>query len=145
MRFLGLFLCLLLTPSLAAASGLFDAPDGKLAAAGWAGFLDMKFMVDSLGALLLATALGAVIGFHPMTPRTGDTLTEADMPKVYIMYAFVAAVIGGTVREFGMVIGVVVFGVGGRKRLPPGPCPAPRARPLIAAALPRAGAGPGLP
>src|SRR5258706_9324163 len=116
MRFLGLFLCLLLTPSLAAAAGLFDAPDGKLAAAGWAGFLDMKFMAESLGALLLATALGAVIGFHPMTPRTVDTLTEADMPKVYIMYAFVAAVIGVTVREFGMVIGVVVFGIGGLMR-----------------------------
>jgi hypothetical protein len=35
------------------------------------------------------------------------------MPKVYIMYAFVGAVIGVTVREFGMVIGVVVFGIGG--------------------------------
>ena len=35
------------------------------------------------------------------------------MPKVYIMYAFIGAVIGVTVREFGMVIGVVVFGIGG--------------------------------
>src|SRR5258707_3610439 len=96
MRFLGLFLCLLLTPSLAAASGLFDAPDGKLAAAGWAGFLDMKFMAESLGALLLATALGAVIGFHPMTPRTVDTLTDADLPKGAIMDAFVAGPICGT-------------------------------------------------
>jgi hypothetical protein len=115
MRLLGLFLVLLLAPGVAAANapGLFDGPNGQLAAAGWAGFLDMHFMADSLGALLLATALGAVIGYHPMTPRTVDTLHEADMPKVYIMYAFIGAVIGVTVREFGMVIGVVVFGIGG--------------------------------
>jgi hypothetical protein len=118
MKFLGLFLSLLLAPSLASAAsqGLFDAPAGQLPSVGWAGFLDMKFMVESLGALLLATALGALIGYHPMTPRTVDTLTEADMPKVYIMYAFVGAVIGVTVREFGMVIGVVVFGIGGLMR-----------------------------
>ena len=70
-------------------------------------------MIDSLGALLLATVLAALIGYHPMTPRTVDTLSEADMPKVHIMYAFVAAVIGLAVREFGMVIGFVVFGIGG--------------------------------
>jgi hypothetical protein len=29
------------------------------------------------------------------------------------MYAFIGAIIGVTVREFGMVIGVVVFGIGG--------------------------------
>lgn len=110
--FLGL---LLLVPqaALAQAQGLFDGPRGQLAAAGWAGFLDMHFMADSLGALALAAVLGALIGYHPMTPRTVDTLREADLPKVYILYAFVGAVIGVTVREFGMVIGVVVFGIGG--------------------------------
>jgi hypothetical protein len=118
MRFLGIFLTLLLAPSLASAQaqGLFDGVAGQLPAAGWAGFLDMKFMANSLGALLLATVLGALIGYHPMTPRTVDTLTEADMPKVYVMYAFVSAVIGVTVHEFGMVIGVVVFGIGGLMR-----------------------------
>jgi len=96
------------------AQALFDGGDtGKLPAAGWAGFLDMKFMTDSLGAMALATLLGAIVGYHPTTPRTVDTLTEADLPKVHIMYAFIGAIIGVTVREFGMVIGVVVFGIGG--------------------------------
>jgi hypothetical protein len=112
-----LFLSLLLAPGVASAQargqGLFDAPQGPLAAVGWAGFLDMHFMADSLAALLLAIVLGAVIGYHPTTSRTVDQLHEADMPKVYIMYAFIGAVIGVTVREFGMVIGVVVFGIGG--------------------------------
>ena len=93
--------------------GLFDVPDGQIAAPGWAGFQNVNFMVNALGELLLASALGAVIGFHPTTARTVDRLHEADMPKVYVLYAFIGAVIGLTVREFGMVVGVVVFGIGG--------------------------------
>ena len=104
-----------LAPSLALAKTamLFDAPQGQLAAVGWAGFLDLHFIADSFAALLLAIVLGAVIGYHPTSPRTVDRLREADRPKVYVMYAFIGAVIGVTVREFGMVIGVVVFGIGG--------------------------------
>ena len=115
MKALGLYLSLLLTPGVASAQaqGMFDSPSGPLTAIGWAGFRDMQFMADSFGALLLAILLAAVIGYHPTTPRTVDKLHEADMPKVYIMYAFIGAVIGVTVREFGMVIGVVVFGIGG--------------------------------
>ena len=113
--FWALLVVLLLAPhaALAQAPGLFDAGSGKLPAVDWDGFRDTKFMTESIGALALAIALGAVIGFHPTSRRTVDRLTEADMPKVYIMYAFIAAVIGVTVREFGMVIGVVVFGIGG--------------------------------
>ena len=107
---------LLMKGAAAAAQGLFDAPNGVLGTPGWAGFLDAHFMLDSFTALLLAIFLGAVIGYHPSTARTVDTLEEADLPKVYIMYAFVGAVIGVTVREFGMVIGVVVFGIGGLMR-----------------------------
>lgn len=113
MRVRGLVLLLFVVPGIVAATGLFDEPGGQLAAVGWAGFLDMRFMADSVGALLLATVLGALIGFHPMTPRTVNTLQELDMRKVYIMYAFVGAMIGVTVREFGMGVGVVVFGIGG--------------------------------
>ena len=63
--------------------------------------------------MLLATLLGALIGYHPATRRTIDKLHEADMPHVYVMYAVIGAVIGVAVREFGTVVGVVVFGIGG--------------------------------
>ena len=115
MKAFWVFLAALLAPqvALAAGNGMFDAPSGPLSSVGWAGFADMHFMADSFGALALAIALGAVIGFHPTTTRTVDRLQEADMPKIFIMYAFIGAVIGVTVREFGLVIGVVVFGIGG--------------------------------
>lgn len=106
---------LLLAPhaALAQEAGLFDAGNGELPAVGWDGFRDTEFIIKSIGALVLAIVLGAVIGFHPTSRRTVDRLIEADMPKVFIMYAFIGAVIGVTVREFGMVIGLVVFGIGG--------------------------------
>lgn len=96
-----------------ASATLFGDSPGQLRAIGWAGFLDAQFMLESLGSVALATLLGAVIGYHPKMRRTVDSLIEADMPKVYVMYAFIGALIGVTVREFGMVIGVVVFGIGG--------------------------------
>lgn len=113
-RVLPLLLALMApTAAFANPGSLFDAPEGKLAAVGWAGFTDLHFMADSFGALALALVLGAVIGYHPTTPRTVDRLREAEMPKIYILYAFIGAVIGVTVREFGTVVGVVVFGIGG--------------------------------
>ncbi len=79
----------------------------------WAGFTDVRFILNSLAILLLASLLGALIGYHPATRRTIDKLHEADMPHVYVMYAVIGAVIGVAVREFGTVVGVVVFGIGG--------------------------------
>jgi hypothetical protein len=92
---------------------LFGTPPVVL---GWAGFQDLRFIMDSLSILLLATMLGALIGYHPATRRAIDHLREADMPHVYVMYAVVGAVIGVAVREFGMVVGVVIFGIGGLLR-----------------------------
>jgi hypothetical protein len=96
-----------------AGQGLFDGAHTPSVVLGWAGFLDTRFMLNSLGILVLAAMLGALIGYHPATKRTIDKLHEADMPHVYVMYAVIGAVIGVAVREFGTVVGVVVFGIGG--------------------------------
>ena len=86
---------LLQLPVLAAASGigqtLLDGAQGNLvpsASLGWEGFLDLRFMAESFGILLLAAGLGAVIGFHPATKRTIDQLNEADMAHVSINVRF---------------------------------------------------------
>jgi hypothetical protein len=42
-----------------------------------------------------------------------DTAEEADAPQVYVTYAVVGAVIGLMVVEYGVVVGFVVFGIGG--------------------------------
>jgi hypothetical protein len=101
--------------SIAPGQTLFDTGQqgASSAALGWDGFLDLRFMADSVGVLVLAALLGALIGFHPATRRTIDKLHEADMPHVFVMYAVIGAIIGVAVREFGTVVGVVVFGIGG--------------------------------
>ena len=92
---------------------LFAASEAELVSAGWRGLADLQFLLSSLGSLLLATALSALIAFHPTTLRTVDTLSEAELPKVHVMYGVIGAVIGVTVLRYGMVVGVVVFGIGG--------------------------------
>src|SRR6202042_3141096 len=86
---------------------------GPAAALDWPDLTDVRFVATSVGILLLAAVLGAAIGYHPATRRTIDRLHEADMPHVYVMYAVIGAIIGVAVREFGTVVGVVVFGIGG--------------------------------
>ena len=95
---------------------LIDGTHNPAAALDWSGMTDVQFIVNSFGILLLATLLGALIGYHPTTRRKIDGLHEADMPHVYVMYAVIGAVIGVAVREFGTVVGVVVFGIGGLMR-----------------------------
>lgn len=95
---------------------LFDGTHGSAAALDWSGLTDWRFTLASIGILLLASLLGAMIGYHPATQRTINGLHEADMPHVYVMYAVIGAVIGVAVREFGTVVGVVVFGIGGLMR-----------------------------
>lgn len=113
-----LLLALLALASPAAAQLPFDTQSDTqaLQSIGWRGFLDAQSMLEELLALVLATALGALIAFHPMTPRTVDTLQEAELPKVYIMYALVGAVVGVTVLQYGIVVGLVIFGLGGLMR-----------------------------
>ena len=69
---------------LASVPGLFDGVQGPTVVLGWAGFQDLQFITGSLGTLLLATLLGALIGYHPATKRTIEHLHEADMPHVYM-------------------------------------------------------------
>jgi hypothetical protein len=95
---------------------MFADTGQMLPSIGWAGFLDGPQIVEFIAALALAIALGAAIAFHPTTARTIDTREEAEMPKVYIMYALVGAVVGEIVLAYGMVVGFVIFGLGGLMR-----------------------------
>ncbi len=85
----------------------------ELAGDGWRGFADVEFMLDVVLTFLLAVALGAAIGYHPRTRRVVDTVEDAEAPKVCITYSVVGALIGIMVVQFGLVVGFVVFGIGG--------------------------------
>lgn len=95
---------------------LGSADTGALPVVGLDGFYDFKGMADELLALALATVLALIIAYHPTTRRTVDTIEEAELPKVSIMYSLVGALIGVAVLQFGTVIGFVVFGIGGLMR-----------------------------
>ena len=98
------------------AGRMFGDMTRELPSIGWAGFLDTEALTQSFLSLILAISLGAVIAFHPTTVRTVDTREEAELPKVLIMYALVGAVVGEIVLQYGMVVGFVIFGLGGLMR-----------------------------
>lgn len=95
---------------------MFGDMTRELPSIGWAGFLDTAALTQSFLSLILAIFLGSVIAFHPTTVRTVDTRAEAELPKVLIMYALVGAVVGEIVLQYGMVVGFVIFGLGGLMR-----------------------------
>ena len=74
--------------------------------------MDYRFLLHALLDMAFASALGAIIAYHPLTRRRMDTIEEADAPKVYVTYAVVGAVIGLMVVQYGLVVGFVVFGIG---------------------------------
>jgi hypothetical protein len=91
----------------------FVSATGEQPLAGWQAFTDVRFLLDALLTLTLAAVLGAAIGYHPRLVYATDTLEDLRAPKVYTMYAVIGAIIGLMVLHFGMVIGFVVFGIGG--------------------------------
>lgn len=91
----------------------FDVLTTDVPIEGWQGFTDIGFLTNAFLTLTLAAVLGAIIAFHPRYTRTADTLAELEAPKVYIMYAVIGALIGIMVVKYGLVIGFVLFGIGG--------------------------------
>lgn len=80
---------------------------------GWSGFTDIAFLVSALGTLTTATVLAAAIAYHPKHRQTADTLEEIRSPKIFITYSVIGAIIGIIVVKYGLVVGFVLFGIGG--------------------------------
>lgn len=108
-----LFAALVFATPTAAQDFLAGQPEQELSGEGWMGFADVEFMLHAVLILTLAALLGAAIAYHPRTRRVVDTIEEAEAPKVYITYSVVGAIIGIMVVQFGLVVGFVVFGIGG--------------------------------
>jgi hypothetical protein len=93
--------------------GDFGVENSELRVEGWHGFTDFVFLGNSFLTLTLAAVLGAIIAYHPKYKRAADTFEEIEAPKIYIMYAVIGALIGIMVVRYGLVIGFVLFGIGG--------------------------------
>jgi hypothetical protein len=91
----------------------FEVQRSELIVDGWIGFTDLEFLINMLLTLTLAAVLGAIIAYHPRYTQSADTLAELEAPKVFIMYAVIGALIGIMVVRYGLVIGFVLFGIGG--------------------------------
>jgi len=93
---------------------VIQLPEGPLEIGeGWAGVTNFPFMIHTLLTLILASVLGAIIGYHPKHMAAADTLEELEAPKVYILYAVIGASIGILVVQYSIVVGLVIFGIGG--------------------------------
>ena len=89
---------------------------------GWRSLLDVNFIIESTLALLLASILAAIISYHPKSHRSMDTIEKVEAPKTNILYSVIGAIIGIMVLKYGLVVGFVIFGIGGliRFRTVPG-------------------------
>lgn len=83
---------------------------------GWDGFTDVDFLIDAFFTLLLATVLGAIFAYHPRHLQTADTLEELEAPRIHIFYSVIGSIIGILVIKYGLVVGFVLFGIGGLMR-----------------------------
>jgi hypothetical protein len=91
----------------------FEVQQSELRVEGWQGFTDFVFLGQAFLTLTLAAVLGAIIAYHPRYIRAADTLEELEAPKIYIMYAVIGALSGIMVVKYGLIIGFVLFGIGG--------------------------------
>ena len=113
MRILWLAFSLVLVASTAWSQQLSDFDSQELEFEGWQGFADLEFLGNAFLTLTLAAVLGAIIAYHPRYTRAADTFEELEAPKIYILYAVIGALIGILVVKYGLVIGFVLFGIGG--------------------------------
>jgi hypothetical protein len=107
---------------LASAGQLLGAPEAlppldperpPLGGTGWGGFTDVGFLVRAVLALVLASVLGSAIAFHPRARRKVDRLEEAEAQKAYVLYSAIGAIAGMMVLRYGVLVGFVIFGIGG--------------------------------
>jgi len=93
---------------------VFEHPD--MPVGGWQAFTDIRFLANATLTLLLAAGLGAVFAMHPRHAITARSAEDIEAPRIYVLYSFIGAIIGIMVVRFGLVVGFVLFGIGGLMR-----------------------------
>ncbi|MDH4124545.1 MAG: hypothetical protein OEW64_03805 [Gammaproteobacteria bacterium] len=115
MRILRYALILALVTSTAWSQHLPGLPSEEVLSAGegWRGLTDFAFMAKTLWMLALAAVLATVLALHPYHGRMSSKQDDIAAPNVFAMYAAIGALIGILVVKYGLVLGFVLFGIGG--------------------------------
>jgi len=113
LRFLAISVALIALPAWPQQLPDIIMQDPPTPGAGWRGFLEFGFMANVLLTLSLAAILGAVIAFHPKNREVTRASEGIDSPKVYVIFPVIGAIVGMMVVKYGLVVGFVLFGLGG--------------------------------
>lgn len=82
---------------------------------GWIAFYDPQQYLHYGLVLLLATATGALLAYHPVYRRRGVTLETLELRKTMIVYSVVGALVA-LVCAAAPSMAFVIFGIGGLMR-----------------------------
>lgn len=80
---------------------------------GWSALTDWGFWLESLLLMVLAAVLGAILALHPRHGQTLDTTDDVETLQIYTIYSVIGAIVGIMVVRYGMIVGFVLFGIGG--------------------------------
>lgn len=81
----------------------------------WSAFSDPRQYLHYAVVLLLATASGALLAYHPVYRRRGVTLDALELRKTVIVYSVVGALVA-LVCAAAPSMAFVIFGIGGLMR-----------------------------
>lgn len=87
--------------------------ESNLSPDGWPALTDWGFWLESLLLMSLAAVLGAILALHPQHGQTLDTKDDVEALPIYTIYSVIGAIVGIMVVRYGMVVGFVLFGIGG--------------------------------
>ena len=80
---------------------------------GWSQLRDVGEMLEFLIALVETTAMTAVLAFHPRSIARRQGSSGWDLQRSMFLYGLIGLVVGFLVIHHGVLIGFVVFGIGG--------------------------------
>lgn len=86
--------------------------DFELRNRGWSQLYNTREMLEFLLAVVEATAMTALLAFHPKNIAVRSDANDFNLPRSMFLYALIGLVVGFLVIHHGVLIGFVVFGVG---------------------------------
>lgn len=91
----------------------FEVTSSAVPESGWDGLLDTAFMVDVLLTLSVAALLGGALAYHPKNTEITRASEGMNSPRVFMLFPVIGAIVGMMVMKYGLVVGFVLFGLGG--------------------------------